>query len=295
MKFLKVIYLYCLLPIVYCLLLLSCGEVKTYNGYSKKDNFYFKLLSIGDGKIKPDTADYLWLDARALTLKDSVFWDTKHDAFQNYFVKQNSFSFAKHLFTLSAGDSVQYLIPSPLFFKEVFKFPVPFFSQKDSCVKFSVKIMRIVSRKEYTRINDSLGAAVLQQKNKEYMQINNYATLNFKNPVQLGKDAFMQITLPTSLDTIKKGSKISILYKGYFLDGRLADFTPAGKPFEFTIGQEGQIIDGLRLALYHLKKGEKAKIILPSRLAFGSRGSSNGSIAPYTPLLYEVEVLDVKK
>ena len=72
------------------------------------------------------------------------------------------------------------------------------------------------------------------------------------------------------------------------------DFTPDNRPFEFIMGQQDQIIEGLRIALLGLKKGEKAKIILPSRLAFGSGGGSNGRIASYSPLLYEVEILDVK-
>ena len=47
-------------------------------------------------------------------------------------------------------------------------------------------------------------------------------------------------------------------------------------------------------ALYKLKKGEKAKIILPSQLAFGDQGSSNGVIPPYTPLVYQIEIIDIK-
>ncbi len=268
---------------------------KSRSEYSKKDNYYFKLLSIGDGKIKPDTSDYLWIDAACYTLKDSVFWDTKHNAFQSFFIKQNTFSFAKHIFTLAEGDSVQYLVPSQILFKEIFGFNKPAdFSRADSAVKFSVRILRIVSPDEYTRVADSLQGNTLARETEEYGQINNYVTGNFNGSYEFSKDAFMEKTVSTRGDSIKWGSKVSILYKGYYLDGRVVDLTPDKKPFEFKMGQEGQVIEGLKLALYHLKKGEKAKIILPSRLAFGSKGSSDGSVAPYTPLLYEVEVLDVK-
>jgi len=276
------------------LFLFACRQKENRSGYSPKENFYYKLLSIGDGKIKPDTSDVLWIDASCSTLKDSVFWDTRHNAFQSFFVEQKAFSFTKHLFTLAEGDSVQYLLPSATFFKEVFKLPVPFFSQKDTCVKCSVKILRIISPDEFRHIGDSLKAALLERENEEYAQVYNYVTLNFKGSLEFSRDAFMQVTRPAAGDSIKRGSRVSVLYKGFFLDGRPADVSAASRPFEFTMGQEGQIIEGLRLAFYHLKKGEKAKIILPSRLAFGSKGSSNGSIAPYTPLLYEAEIIDVK-
>jgi len=44
-----------------------------------------------------------------------------------------------------------------------------------------------------------------------------------------------------------------------------------------------------------MKKGEKSKIILPSYLGFGEQGSSDGKIPPYTPLLYEIELLNIEK
>jgi FKBP-type peptidyl-prolyl cis-trans isomerase len=273
-----------------------CGRRdKTINGYSPKDNFYYKLISLGDGKIKPDTADYLWVDAACYTLKDSVFWDTRHDAGQGFFVRHHSFLFARHLYTLSEGDSAQYLLPTAVFYRELFNFPVPFFSKNDSAVKFSVRVLKILSQDEYGHINDSLHAARQQRAGEEYAQVYNYITQHFKKSIEFSKDAFLEKSAETCGDSVKWGRKVTLAYKGYFLDGRLADYTPPDRPFEFRIGQEGQLIDGLRLALYHLRKGEKAKIILPSRLAFGSLGNSNGSIAPYTPLLYEVQVLDVKK
>jgi FKBP-type peptidyl-prolyl cis-trans isomerase len=268
----------------------------TINGYTKKDGLYFKLLSIGDGKLQTDTGDVLWVDMAVRNLKDSVFWDTRHNSAQAFFVRDTSFTFCKHLYTLSEGDSVQYLLPAKAFFKEFFKTEVPFFSKNDSAVKLSVKIRDIISEGQYEDVLDSLEAASEEKREEEYGHIDNYITLNFDHSIEFSKDAYLMLTTACPAgDSIKWGRRVTILYKGYFLDGRLADQTPGHRPFDFKMGQEGQVIEGLRLALLHLKKGEKAKIILPSRLAFGSTGSTNGSIAPYTPLLYEVEVLDVKK
>lgn len=281
--------------LLYLFLVFSCNRTETTNGYTQKDDFYYKLLSIGDGKLKPDTSDYLLVSAACFTEKDSLFWDTKHDAPGGFYIHRNFGPFAKHLYTMSEGDSLHYLVPTVKFFKGFFGFPAAaFFCEKDSCVKLAVKIERIVSPDEYVHISDSLHALELERKNEEYGQINHYVTQYFNNSINLAADAFMEITAATKGDTIGEGSRIKVLFKGSFLDGRAADISSASKPFEFTMGQEGQVIEGLRRAFCHLKEGEKAKIILPSRLAFGSTGSSDGSIAPYTPLLYEVEIIDVK-
>lgn len=284
-----------LLLLFIVLAIVSCKRPDTtINGYTPKENYYYKLLAIGDGKIKPDTSDYLWINATCYTLKDSIFWDTRHNASQSFFIRHSSFPFAKHIFTMAEGDSMQYLVPTAVFYKEFFKLPVPFFSKTDSAVKFSVKILDIISEDRFAVISDSLQASREQKENEEYAQIYNYVTQNFKHSIEYKKDAFLMVTGSTNGDSVKPGKRVSLAYKGYFLDGRLADYTPENRPFDFTLGHEGQIIEGLRLALLRLKKGEKAKIIVPSRLAFGRQGSSNGSIAPFTPLLYEVEVLDVK-
>jgi FKBP-type peptidyl-prolyl cis-trans isomerase FkpA len=41
-----------------------------------------------------------------------------------------------------------------------------------------------------------------------------------------------------------------------------------------------------------MKKGEKSIFFIPSNLAYGEQGS--GPIPPFSPLVFEMEVLDVK-
>lgn len=41
----------------------------------------------------------------------------------------------------------------------------------------------------------------------------------------------------------------------------------------------------------HLK--EKMRVIIPSWLAFGARGSAGGHVPPYTTVVYELEVLQL--
>lgn len=280
------------LAVFLLMMAVSCHRKETTNGYSRSDGVYFKLLGIGDGKAKADTADYLWLDAACSTLKDSVFWDSRNNALEDFFIRQNSFSFAKHLYTFSEGDSVQYLVPVRILFKEMFHSDkIAYFCEKDSCVKWSVKIRRMLSADQLGPVRDSLIATLAQKDIEQKGVVNNYVFQNFQAPVKLAEDAYLEITQSATGDSITNGTHLSVLFKGSFLDGRPADLSCATKPFDFTLGQEGQVIEGLRRAFYRLKKGEKAKIILPSRLAFGNKGSSDGSIPPYTPLIYEVEIL----
>jgi len=283
-----------ILILLFVLFTFSCKEEpKMYAGFSKKNNFYYKLISLGEETKKTDSSQCLWIEASCKTLSDSAFWDTKHIN-QTFFITQNSSAFLKNMYGFSVGDSLQYLFPTKEFFTQFFKSDVPFFCKNDSCIKFSAKIIRALRVEQFNKFNDSLNSISTEKENKELSQMQKYISKNCKKVTEFAPNAFMEITQTTKLDSVKKGKKIKLFYKGYFLDGALVDYTPHNWAFEFVYGQEGQLVEGLQLALYKLKKGEKAKIILPSHLAFGKQGSSNGAVPPYTPLVYQIEIADVK-
>jgi FKBP-type peptidyl-prolyl cis-trans isomerase len=95
---------------------------------------------------------------------------------------------------------------------------------------------------------------------------------------------------------IEIGDTIMIHYEGIFLNGKYFDSTKRRKqPFQFVYGTEWQVIDGLEEGLSYLREGDKALFIVPSDLAFGSTGSSTGIVPPFTSLIFEVEVMMVKK
>ena len=80
-------------------------------------------------------------------------------------------------------------------------------------------------------------------------------------------------------------------YYGYFLDGRMIDFNDSlGIYYDDSL----QLIKGLNYVIKRLDVGQSAKIVLPSPLAFGMRGSFNKTIPPFTPLLYEIKLLQLK-
>jgi FKBP-type peptidyl-prolyl cis-trans isomerase FkpA len=86
------------------------------------------------------------------------------------------------------------------------------------------------------------------------------------------------------------GRLIEITYRGSFLTGQPMD--EMDEVLAFVLGQEGQVIDGLTYGLVGAVPGEKRTIVIPSQFAFGDSGSSTGLIPPFTPLVYEVEVLE---
>lgn len=76
------------------------------------------------------------------------------------------------------------------------------------------------------------------------------------------------------------------------LDGKVFDSSvQRGEPLEFTLGI-GQVIEGWDEGLLLLNEGDKAQLIIPSDLAYGSRGAG-GVIPPNAVLIFDVELVKI--
>ncbi|MBS9773570.1 MAG: peptidylprolyl isomerase [Tenacibaculum sp.] len=92
---------------------------------------------------------------------------------------------------------------------------------------------------------------------------------------------------------VKKGDNISVHYKGQLLDGTVFDSSYKRKqPIDLTIGV-GQVIKGWDEGITLLNQGDKARLVIPSDLAYGKAGAG-GVIPPNATLIFDIEVMDIK-
>jgi FKBP-type peptidyl-prolyl cis-trans isomerase len=90
-----------------------------------------------------------------------------------------------------------------------------------------------------------------------------------------------------------EGLVVKIQYTGFFGDDIIFDSSQErGKPLEAKLG-DGTLIMGLEEGLTYLHQGDKARLWIPSDLAYGSEG--RGLIPPDTDLVFDVEILEVKE
>jgi FKBP-type peptidyl-prolyl cis-trans isomerase len=91
-------------------------------------------------------------------------------------------------------------------------------------------------------------------------------------------------------DSPTKGDKVKVHYKGMLIDETVFDSSyKRNQPIEFNVGI-GQVIPGWDEGIMLLKKGEKAKFIIPSNLGYGEAGAG-GVIPSNATLVFEVELL----
>ncbi|XP_033647707.1 peptidyl-prolyl cis-trans isomerase FKBP2-like [Asterias rubens] len=90
----------------------------------------------------------------------------------------------------------------------------------------------------------------------------------------------------------KVGDSLHMHYTGTLEDGTQFDSSiPRGSPFVFTLGA-GQVIKGWDEGLLNMCVGEKRKLVIPSDLGYGDRGSPP-RIKGGATLVFEVELMKI--
>lgn len=108
------------------------------------------------------------------------------------------------------------------------------------------------------------------------------------------------VTLPSGLqyEVLKEGSgakpkatdKVRVHYHGTLINGVVFDSSiQRGEPAEFPLGA---VISGWTEILQLMPVGSKWRVVIPSELAYGSRGAGE-VIRPNMTLIFEIELLDI--
>jgi FKBP-type peptidyl-prolyl cis-trans isomerase len=91
----------------------------------------------------------------------------------------------------------------------------------------------------------------------------------------------------------EKGNMVSVHYKGQLADGTVFDSSyKRNSPLDFQVGV-GQVIPGWDEGICLLNVGDKARLVIPSDLGYGSAGAG-GVIPPDATLVFDVELMDIK-
>lgn len=168
-----------------------------------------------------------------------------------------------------------------------------------STLYYDVEVVKIISKEEFDKKQAEKEAkkqAENQVKEKEesgliqkYLKDN-----NIKPTITLPNGLIYVETLAGTGTKPQNGKKVKVNYTGRLLDGTKFDSSiDRGEPYEFPLGKRA-VIEGWDVGIALMNEGGKATLIIPSKLAYKDRGAGD-VIPPYSPLVFDVELVSVEK
>ena len=92
----------------------------------------------------------------------------------------------------------------------------------------------------------------------------------------------------------RRGDLVSVIYAGRLLNGKIFDqHIDREHPFTFRVGR-GAVIEGWDQIMLMMKAGERRLVIIPSELAYGTRGAPP-RIPRDATLVFLLELIEIKR
>jgi FKBP-type peptidyl-prolyl cis-trans isomerase len=266
----------------------SCNDA--HPGYSEVENgVYKKLLAFGDSGLMVATAEY-----SLFTLANIKSGEIDPNSISRSLMTIEQI---KELFphvtliseigTLHEGDVVRYIFPSG--FLSTIEGNSESKPQQGDIGQIEIKIEKLfddaalaqtyLKLASQTGIMDEPSAMEFWKSTTDSIEWMDY------NEISVG------FAERTGLDSVKGGCEVNIAYHTYLLDGTQLDSLTE---MQFVFGKPGQLVQGMQWGLAKMCKGERALILVPSRLAFGENGNSNGIVPEHSPVCFDVMVNEVK-
>lgn len=248
----------------------ACKPVPEYR--ESESGYRWKLLSFKDNAAALDSAEHIFVEVliRNATLDDTLFYE------YDRLITSRDGRFFAFLTSMNVGDSLEVIVKQGDVLNNGLEIQDSLFYHLRIDRMRSEEDLEDARLQELMRLDDLIRSDTVSKAFSEYMGI------------------YMQTTTQGDTLRVEKGREIVIHYRGRTAEGRIFDDSRRmDTPLRFVYGNEGQVLQGLEIALSRMHRGEVAEVILPSWMAFGSRGSADGRVAPYSTVYYTLEVIEV--
>lgn len=193
------------------------------------------------------------------------------------------------LLMLHKGDSAVFLIDAQNFYEKTRSSIVPQNIAKESKLRFNIKLINIQTFEEIEQERNTLRMANEEEEMTLLQDYLKTANITIK-PSASGLYYIEKVKGKGK--KAEAGKTMVVHYTGSFIDGKIFDSSlRRNEPFEFELGK-GIVIEGWDEGIANMREGGKAMLIIPSKISYGDKGK--GPVPPYSTLVFEVELLQVK-
>lgn len=282
------------------LMFTACNK-SDFEGYTKAENgLHYKFFNQTEDGTKAEEGGGISIRYTIkIKSKDSTMFDSKmssQDGINKLMLMKPTVQggIEDALKMMAKGDSAEFIINADSFFLKTNGMKeLPRFMKPNDHLIFSVKMYEIRTKKE---LEESQKEQMAEQQSKlkaaQEKEAGDFAKYLADNKITAKPTASGLIYIETKKGTGAMPDSTSVVkvhYHGTLMDGTVFDSSVERKePATFPLNR---VITGWTEGLQLMRKGGKAKLIVPS--ALGYREYGQGNIPPYTPLVFEVELIDI--
>lgn len=278
-----------LLPTLFCLICLSTISCRKHNGFKHDSSgYYYHYFSCNENNEQPQTGDFVVVNM-GLRTKDSVISPmTQNNMLVDELYRGDIYCALRDM---HLGDSATFIFDGPQFYEEFLGMgDYPF---GKSPIYVDIKLLKIMSKQDLEQAEERYQKYKKQIRHIEDSLILDYvAEYRFENKFY---GLYFTYNKRGSGPKAKVKQTVQILYRGRKLDNTVFEnCTDSEHPLTFEIGKD-QVARGIDVIVQNMCVGDQVTVVLPSSYVFGEKGSEVFQIPPYTPLVYDVELLKIIK
>lgn len=266
---------------------LAFGACSKYKGFKKtKSGIYYKFYGdIHDTAISPRTGDLVGV---LLTLRagdSTLFGPIPNEMLMDSLYEGDMF---EALRMMHVEDTATFIFDGPKFYETMMEQEYPF---GEDPLYLEVLLYGVMPKAEFEKMKAEYDAKLEVSRDEEKGKIDEYLEKNPGLKLQ-PTGVYVKTVKKGNGDKVEPLQTVKVNYTGRFVDGTVFDSSvDRGEPFEFTVGA-GQVIPGWDAVVSTMKVGDKVTVLIPSEMAYRE---GRGAIPPYSPLVFDIELLEIVK
>ena len=266
-------------------------ESTDYPGYKRVDeSLHYKLAAVGDESVPVCEKCFVTLELQVFNATEKPVAIKRFDRVE-FGTLSLSEPIVSQLLKGSEGDSILFKGTVADFNTNDWMSPISFDSSSQ-VLQINLKVDEVLTAEELvSKRADERMMKDLEMQGARWMSLA-VDSLKFLEEESQNGIYYRELEAGDG-EFAKSGEFLTVHYIAKLPNGELVDNTYIGNPLEFEVGRPDQVLKGFAIGISKMKKGSKSLMLIPSNLAFGEKGSTEGIVPPYAPIIYEVELVDV--
>lgn len=280
------------------------------NNFKKTDNgLLYRFETVNNEGDQPQIGDVLVVEL-TWRLDSTVLFSNVGKPDRLMQVRQDMFKgdINEGLLMMHKGDKATFAIPADSIakFMQPNQMPPSFQQGTDQKYYYEISLVDIVTREELEQEQANFVEEMNKRQAEEPALIAQYIKDNNITVKPTASGLYVIVRKKGNGPKVEAGKDVSIDYTGRLLDGtvfdssREADALEAGlvqqgrkyEPLSYKVGAQ-PLIKGWDEGVMGQTEGSEITLVIPSEIAYGSRGSGK-DILPFTPLVFDLTILEVK-